>query len=77
MTELWKMIIGSAHELDVQVFATTHSSDCIKSLGEAASAEEQYRDDVSLQRVNASKRHSTAYSEAEIEIASQNEIEVR
>lgn len=30
-TQLWKMIYKLAEELNVQVFATTHSDDCIKS----------------------------------------------
>ena len=29
--KLWQIIIKLSHELDIQVFATTHSNDCLKS----------------------------------------------
>src|SRR5206468_10271805 len=32
MADMWRLIFGAAKELDVQVFATTHSFDCIQSL---------------------------------------------
>src|SRR5260370_524023 len=32
LENLWRLIFGAASELNVQIFATTHSSDCIKSL---------------------------------------------
>lgn len=36
-TQLWKMVYQLAEKLNVQVFATTHSDDCIKSFVEADS----------------------------------------
>ena len=38
MADMWKMIMSAAHRLDVQVFATTHSSDCIGSFAVATSS---------------------------------------
>jgi len=35
MADMWKMVIGAARDLDVQVFATTHSLDCLNSLEKA------------------------------------------
>ena len=34
MTDMWKLIYRSALDLSVQVFASTHSNDCIRSLAE-------------------------------------------
>lgn len=39
--EAWKMILELARELNVQVFATSHSWDTIKALGQAAGKNEQ------------------------------------
>jgi predicted ATP-dependent endonuclease of OLD family len=37
--DLWRMIFRLAHELNVQVFATTHSWDCVEAFQEAAEAD--------------------------------------
>lgn len=36
--KLWEMVFSLAHELDVQVFATTHSVDCLRSFAEASNS---------------------------------------
>ena len=36
---LWKFLIQTARELNVQVFATTHSRDCIAAFGRATAAD--------------------------------------
>ena len=36
MADMWKLIAQTAAELDVQVFATTHSSDCVTALRKSA-----------------------------------------
>ena len=38
--QLWKMVFSLAKELDVQVFATTHSMDCLKSFAQVNSGED-------------------------------------
>ena len=38
--QLWKMVFSLANELDVQVFATTHSMDCLKSFAHVNSGED-------------------------------------
>lgn len=40
--KLWRMIFETARELDVQVFATTHSHDCVKAFQRVA---DDYRDE--------------------------------
>ncbi len=77
MPDLWKMILASARSFDVQVFATTHSYDCVRSLGLAFSAEESMKGHVSLQRIEAGSSRAVSYNEIELEVASENEIEVR
>jgi predicted ATPase len=77
MADMWRLIFGAAKELDVQVFATTHSSDCIKSLADLCYAETDVAENITLQRVERGKTKSVPYTADEIEIAAEREIEVR
>jgi AAA15 family ATPase/GTPase len=40
-TDLWRLIFQLAQKLNVQVFATSHSWDCIRSFQQAAQENEQ------------------------------------
>jgi len=77
MANMWKLIFGAAKELDVQVFATTHSSDCIKSLAELCYEETDVADNVSLHRIEKGRSKSVPYTAEEIETAAEKQIEVR
>jgi hypothetical protein len=77
MTNMWKLISGAASELNVQVFATTHSYDCVKSLAELCYSEPNTAKGVTLQRIERGKKKSIAYSAEEIETAALHHIEVR
>jgi hypothetical protein len=77
MTRMWKLIFGAAKELNVQVFATTHSFDCVKSLAELCYTDPDAARDVTLQRIEKDRHSSIAYTAEEIEIAAQRQIEVR
>jgi predicted ATPase len=77
MANMWRLIFGAAKELDVQVFATTHSSDCIKSLAELCYAETDVADNATLQRIERGKAKAVPYTATEIEIAAERQIEVR
>ena len=35
--DVWKLIFQTAKELDIQVFVTTHSRDCVEAFAQAAS----------------------------------------
>jgi len=75
--ELWQLILQIAYRLNVQVFATTHSWDCIKGFQEAAQEDKQNegllirleskKDDISV----------TLFDERRLAIATREEIEVR
>jgi hypothetical protein len=76
MSQMWKLIFNAARELDVQVFATTHSYDCVYSLAQICNAKEG-GDHVTVQRIDPGKGRSVPYDEAEITVAASREIEVR
>jgi hypothetical protein len=77
MTNMWKLIFGAAAELNVQVFATTHSYDCVKSLAELCYSENGAASGVTLQRIERDKKKSVPYTANEIETAALHQIEVR
>ena len=77
MENMWKLITKAAGRLDVQVFATTHNSDCWKSLAAVLRDEDAMDDSVSIQRIEKEKNQAVAFTKDEIIIAAEREIEVR
>lgn len=77
MSDMWKLIFGAAKDLDVQVFATTHSFDCIHSLATVCLSDTDPENKVTLQRIETGKSRAVPYSENEIRIAAAKNLEVR
>lgn len=76
LPSMWKFIFEAANRLNVQVFATTHSWDCIDGFQQAAALSE---DDGMLIRLENKKGKiiSTLFQEKELAIATREQIEVR
>ena len=75
--DFWSMVLRTAHDNNVQVLATTHSSDCIKGFAKAAS---EFRQAEGL-LIRLSRQYgdlrAVEYSEEELAIAAEQGIEVR
>lgn len=52
--QLWEIVFYLANKLNIQVFATTHSQDCIKALQMIANSQTEYDDAVLVKLVNRS-----------------------
>ena len=76
MAEMWRLIFRAAKEFDVQLFATTHSYDCVYSLAQI-SGEADSRNPVTVQRIESGRGKATPYTDSEIRVAADREIEVR
>ncbi len=76
MSDMWRLIFNAAKELDVQVFATTHSYDCVYSLAHIC-ADADERNPITVQRIEPGKSTAIPYAQNEIKIAADREIEVR
>ncbi len=74
--DLWRLVFKLAQLLNVQVFATTHSWDCIEAFQEAAQEDNQ---EGMLIRLQSKKGEisATVYDEEELKIATRGQIEVR
>lgn len=78
---VWKMIFQLATELNIQVFATTHSQDCINSFARAA---KNHPEEGMLFKMSRSRAASevgkviaTPYTEDELVFAADTEMEIR
>ena len=77
MADMLKLIWETAKRLIVQVFATSHSSDCWTSLVSIASEEDAAEDGITIQRIEKDKDVAVLFDESDIVIAAEREIEVR
>lgn len=79
--EVWRIIFKLAKELNIQVFATTHSSDCIDSFTKVAveSPEEGVLLKISKSRLSSDKGKiiATVYDESELKTITASDLEVR
>ena len=74
---LWKMVFRLAKDLDVQVFATSHSSDAIKAFGRVAGENEHHEAVlVKLERIRE-QIIPTVFEGDELGIITDHQIEVR
>ena len=73
----WRMILGLAHELKVQVLATTHSFDCI--VGFARAAVEMNNLEGLLIRIDriGDRMRAVEYNEEDLHVVARQRIEVR
>jgi hypothetical protein len=77
LSKMWKLICTTARKLNVQVFATTHSSDCWKTLADNA-VEEEFADmPIRIHRINKDKESAVTFTNREMHLALNRELEVR
>lgn len=78
ITDMWNLVFKTAEKLNVQVFATTHSSDCIESFNEALAIQKK-QDIGKLFRLERRGEiiATVEYDNEDLTIATRQEIEVR
>jgi hypothetical protein len=77
MPDMWRVLIETAERLDVQVFATTHSLDCVRSLAWLANTQPELCRGVRMHRVDSERSKTVAYGPEEISIAAEQHVEMR
>jgi AAA15 family ATPase/GTPase len=77
MSNMWRLIWKTAKRLNVQVFATTHNSDCWTSLAAIASTESPSEEGITIHRIEKGKQNSIVFTERQVVIAAERGIEVR
>ena len=75
--DFWKMVLKTAHENNVQVFATTHGWDCVTGFARAATDLDEVEGTLVRLERNGEKIRAIEYSEDDLNIAAEQGIEVR
>ena len=77
MEDMWRLVVEGARRSNVQVFATTHSYDCIKGLGQLVRSRPDLAELVAVQKVHRKLAQAVRIAGDEIPIAVEQDIEVR
>ncbi len=77
LTKMWRMVIVTAERLHLQVFATTHSVDCLRALRNAIADAPELADEISVHRLERNNPKSVRYSAQELDAAMESEMEIR
>ena len=77
MEEMWKLVVNTARESNVQVFATTHSYDCIQGLANLVASSPELAPEVSVQKIESSLPEAVSLDAEQIQVAVRQDIEVR
>lgn len=76
---LWDAILALAKEFNVQIFATTHSIECVKAFSHSFKKVPDHNDDIRLFRIERDNKdfRAVGYNYNELEAAIESEWEVR
>lgn len=76
MADMWRLVYATAVRLNVQVFATTHSSDCWTSLASVCESSGSL-DDITVHRIEKGRDESIRLDRSEIMLAASRAYEIR
>ncbi|HEX8213645.1 MAG TPA: AAA family ATPase [Longimicrobium sp.] len=74
---VWKMVFAFARQLDLQVFATTHSWDAVVGFQAAANQSSDEGLLYRLERETSGEIYAERYTEEEVAVAADQQVEVR
>ena len=77
MEDLWRFVVNASRQSNVQVFATTHSYDCLKGLASLMENDADLASDVSLQKIERALPQAVTLRGEQIPVAIEQDIEVR
>ena len=77
MEDMWRLVVEAAQRSNVQVFATTHSYDCIRGLGSLVNSCPELAEQVSIQKVHHALPRAVSLHDEGIQVAVEQGIEVR
>jgi hypothetical protein len=77
MAKMWELVVQTAKESNIQVFATTHSSDCVRGLGILCKQKPKLQKQVSAHKIERSLDNNVPFSGADVLNAVEQDIEIR
>lgn len=75
--DVWLLIVEAAKRLNIQVFLTTHSYDCVRALAWLCQTRPDLGPEVSIQKIERKLDRSVSLDAKQIQIAIEQDIEVR
>lgn len=77
MADMWRLVVETAIKSNIQVFATTHSFDCVRGLAALCEREPSLQPQVALHKIERNLPASVPFSGHQVALAVRQEIEVR
>ncbi len=77
MGDLWQLVVETAKQRNIQVFATTHSQDCVRGLARLCEYRPELRQEVSLQTIDPELEKAVDLDGDGIILVVDQDIEVR
>ena len=77
MEEMWKLVVNTALQSNVQIFATTHSYDCIRGLADLVESSPSLASEVSVQKIENTLAEAVSLDAEQVRIAVRQDLEVR
>lgn len=77
MARMWELVVRTARESGTQVFATTHSADCVRGLGVLCKRSDDLRPAISAHKIERDLDASIPFSGDDILKAVEQDIEIR
>jgi ABC-type taurine transport system ATPase subunit len=77
MADMWKLVVKAARDTGVQVFATTHSWDCIEGLAYLCNREPGLMEQVAIHKIDRALPNSVAFAGSSIVKMVKSDIDPR
>jgi len=77
MGDMWRLVVEGAKQANVQVFATTHSLDCVRGLAWLCENYPSLRPELSIQKIECELEEAVALHADRITLAVEQDMEVR
>ena len=77
MEDMWRLVVDTARKSSVQVFATTHSYDCIRGFASLVESRPDLASDVSIHKIERSLDKAVHLDADRMQVAVEQNIEVR
>jgi hypothetical protein len=77
MAQMWELVLGAARRFQFQVFATTHSLDCLLALASTMSKRPDFVRDLVVHRLERETDATVHFSGDELRLAIDKELEIR
>ncbi len=77
MEDMWRFVVEVARRNNLQVFATTHSYDCLRGIDSLIQSRADLADQVSIQKVDPLLGQAVCFHDKQIKVAIEQELEMR